>query len=293
MDNTVIIPHGLLDVATEHSLDFVCDHPAGRKQVALIMCFRSEAMVMTVRGMELARPGDCIVHSSDFRFFHYSVPGAERGFCNDWVMPEAGVAERWRERVGLPANELLATGIDNLLEPFLLEMRRDLELGGELLAAELEARLFLLLVAIRRAGDNYARLADSLSPSEQRHYPDFLQLRRRLREQCAEAFSLRRLSRSAGLSPERFAALFRRFFGCSPLAYQLDCRIETARRLLLSSSAGVAEVAAACGWNDPYYFSRIFKQRTGCAPSVFRRRLLGRSAGTPSEQFRLKRAGFD
>jgi transcriptional regulator GlxA family with amidase domain len=42
--------------------------------------------------------------------------------------------------------------------------------------------------------------------------------------------------------------------------------------MLRESSAGMAEVAQACGFYDQAHFSRVFSEATGCPPLSYRRR---------------------
>ena len=48
-----------------------------------------------------------------------------------------------------------------------------------------------------------------------------------------------------------------------------------ARELLLSSSRPLFEIAQECGFEDPLYFSRIFRRETGISPGGYRRGFTG------------------
>jgi two-component system response regulator YesN len=47
-------------------------------------------------------------------------------------------------------------------------------------------------------------------------------------------------------------------------------RIKQAKHLLSTTSLTVREVAFAVGYDDPNYFSRLFKEYTGYSPSAWR-----------------------
>jgi len=55
--------------------------------------------------------------------------------------------------------------------------------------------------------------------------------------------------------------------------FVIAARIDHARDLLALTPASIGEVAAAAGFSDIYYFSRLFKRRVGVSPSAFRRNL--------------------
>jgi AraC-like DNA-binding protein len=78
------------------------------------------------------------------------------------------------------------------------------------------------------------------------------------------------LAAHANLSPSHFFALFKQMTGCPPMDYFTKLRMRHACRLLDSTSARVKEVAAALGYDDPFYFSRVFKSVSAVAPVHYR-----------------------
>jgi AraC-like DNA-binding protein len=90
--------------------------------------------------------------------------------------------------------------------------------------------------------------------------------------------NLAAIAETVHLSPEHFHRLFREQFQTTPFEYHLRRRLAKAHRLLVEGALSVKEVAAACGYDDPYYFSRVFRQRHGCTPRDVR---LGKAAARP------------
>lgn len=80
------------------------------------------------------------------------------------------------------------------------------------------------------------------------------------------------LARAAGLSPAYFSRLFRAATGRDPQTFLIERRMQAAQRLLAETALPVAAVAARLGYADPYFFTRQFTARVGCAPRRFRRR---------------------
>ncbi|MEM9253359.1 MAG: AraC family transcriptional regulator [Planctomycetota bacterium] len=76
------------------------------------------------------------------------------------------------------------------------------------------------------------------------------------------------------LSPEYFHRLFEEATGKTPHAYMLARRMSLALRLLVRGNAPVAQVGEACGYANPYYFSRAFKRYFGASPRAARRGLM-------------------
>ncbi|MGE0450633.1 MAG: GlxA family transcriptional regulator [Vicinamibacterales bacterium] len=83
--------------------------------------------------------------------------------------------------------------------------------------------------------------------------------------------------------PER--TLKRRFKQATGLAlidYVQNLRIEEAKRLLESSDAAVDEICFSIGYEDPSFFRRLFRRRTGLAPARYRRLFQPIHRGTPA-----------
>jgi transcriptional regulator GlxA family with amidase domain len=78
------------------------------------------------------------------------------------------------------------------------------------------------------------------------------------------------LASQANVSPSHFFALFKQVTGCPPMDYFTRLRMRHAGELLGSTSASVKEVAAALGYDDPFYFSRVFKAFHHVPPSRYR-----------------------
>ena len=79
------------------------------------------------------------------------------------------------------------------------------------------------------------------------------------------------LSQIAKRSPSHFCHAFKRTFGQTPHAYVTSRRVDRAGELMLKSDALLTEIAYNCGFTDQAHLSKLFRQRTGQAPSVWRR----------------------
>jgi AraC-like DNA-binding protein len=81
--------------------------------------------------------------------------------------------------------------------------------------------------------------------------------------------SLDQLAREAGLTRFQTLRAFASATGFTPHAYLMQRRFDLARRLM-TTPAGLAEVAAASGYADQSHMTRDFKRRYGVTPAAYR-----------------------
>jgi len=86
-----------------------------------------------------------------------------------------------------------------------------------------------------------------------------------------QALNVRTLAAQANLSPSHYSALFKRQTGYAPIDYFTRLRMHRACQLLESSQHSIKAIAAMFGYEDPMYFSRVFKQVNEISPSEYRR----------------------
>jgi AraC family transcriptional regulator of arabinose operon len=91
-----------------------------------------------------------------------------------------------------------------------------------------------------------------------------------MRTRISEPVRLEEFAREAGLSVSHFSELFREQVHQSPLSYFTQLKIRAACRLLDLSGKSIKVVAVETGYNDPYYFSRVFKKIMGISPEKYR-----------------------
>jgi AraC-like DNA-binding protein len=97
----------------------------------------------------------------------------------------------------------------------------------------------------------------------------------------AEALKIIERESSVGLDPDDLASRlhvgystlrrrFRQVTGYSVKEYILRVQLKKAKELLAFTGRTVEDIAGEAGFADPYYFSRLFKEREGIPPTAFR-----------------------
>lgn len=97
---------------------------------------------------------------------------------------------------------------------------------------------------------------------------------RYLQEHLAEEISLSVLAEQFHLNPQYISQLFKSEIGVNFLTYLTNIRMEKAKKLLLSTSLSIAEVAEQSGYGDYRVFTKVFKKSEGITPSQYRRDFL-------------------
>ena len=92
-------------------------------------------------------------------------------------------------------------------------------------------------------------------------------------------------ARHMNVSTSKLFAQCKKLLGFSPNQYIKNVRLNYAMSLLESEAndLNIADIAYRCGFADPRYFSRIFKQANGCTPSEYAARFAGKEATTDGD----------
>jgi AraC-like DNA-binding protein len=97
---------------------------------------------------------------------------------------------------------------------------------------------------------------------------------RHIRDNLGSPLRIDGVARLANLSASYFSRAFKATMGCSYSEYVIHARLSLAKRLLLTTSKTISEIALACGLADQSHLTRQFKRAEGLPPRAWRRRLV-------------------
>ncbi|MGI2296246.1 ABC transporter substrate-binding protein [Paenibacillus sp. GXUN7292] len=84
-----------------------------------------------------------------------------------------------------------------------------------------------------------------------------------------EPITIDQLAHMAEVSSKYYVELFKKAYGKSAIEYVTEIRINQAKKLMAQSSAKLREIAHQVGYNDEFYFSRMFKKQVGVSPAFY------------------------
>ena len=179
-------------------------------------------------------------------------------------------AADWVEALGwsreLPV--LHVPGVEPMMEVFEDVYRHTLHgyPDADVLALTTEfGRLFGVVRMRLRARDLRARQTEDR----------ILEVLRLLREEPQRRWTVAQMARLARLSTPHFTELFRLQTGSPPLTFLIRLRLQLACSILEREEITIEETSRRVGYEDAYYFSRLFRKHLGVAPSRFREELRG------------------
>ncbi len=132
---------------------------------------------------------------------------------------------------------------------------------GMLTAAETCDALVRDMLALRQKIDPSMGRSDAEAIEHLRAYVD---------EHYGEDLSLSAMAERFCVSRFQISRLFKQSFGVNYQDYVLSVRMKAAARLLTHSNMRLYEISVAVGFDEPSYFSNVFKKTYGLSPRAYR-----------------------
>lgn len=165
---------------------------------------------------------------------------------------------------GFQNDPLLYTGISSRYEELFLSMIRELQIprpSSMELAALYLNQLFLILKRAKEEG-SFQKTEIQKEMEKAIHF---------FHENFSKNIEIEQYAREHHMSTCWFIRSFKKYIGMPPRKYLTSIRINKARELLESTDYSVGEIGCIVGYENPLYFSRIFKKQTGIAPLEYRK----------------------
>lgn len=185
-----------------------------------------------------------------------------------WVEFVGSKALALFERMGWRENEVIHQGMsmEGIISIFDLAFSDQTRFhSAEALSLSLEGRLRSLLSLLWDEKETQSH--PFLSAAKRTAY----EAKDELISHCSDSdLSIEEMAKKYGYNPAYFSRLFRHEIGISPAGFLTKVRLEKAMTLLRDDTLTIRQISSACGYRNPFAFSREFKKANGVSPLEFR-----------------------
>ncbi|WP_207534423.1 AraC family transcriptional regulator [Desertivirga arenae] len=91
-----------------------------------------------------------------------------------------------------------------------------------------------------------------------------------MKENLGKKLNVEEMAKLNNFSNSHFSNLFRKRTGMPPMDYFIHLKMQRACQLLYKNEFKIKDLAMQLGYEDPYYFSRIFRKCMGSSPEKYR-----------------------
>lgn len=189
-----------------------------------------------------------------------------------WIHFDGALSQAFIEQLALdPGSPLLPLGIHSrLVSDFeaLLDARQARHHLASYLHSANQLRQLMTHIALLRP----------LARQQQEESLDLERIHSLMQARLHEQIDVETLAAAVSLSKYHFIKKYKALTGTTPINHFIQLKIERACHLLDVTNKGIKEIAWAVGYEDAYYFSRIFRKMMGMSPRQYREIRLGRSS---------------
>lgn len=236
--------------------------PAGRPDYQLLYIASGKA-TFTFQGEAAEVPaGNMVVYEPHMpqQYAYYLEDRPEVYWLHFTGKDAAGLLEE----AGFTNSQVLYTGISSKYQELFLSIIRELQLprpcSDELSALSIR-QLLLLLKRLKMEG-NCRNTEIKKEMEEAIHY---------FHENFSKNIEIDTFAKKLHMSTCWFIRSFKQYAGMPPRQYITSIRINKAKELLESTDYTVSGIGAIVGYDNPLYFSRIFKKQAGISPAQYRK----------------------
>ena len=245
----------------ETAFPFTTDNREGRCDYYLMYIIEGELKFGIDDGECLVGKGNAIIFPPRFHY-KYTYSGNGKTLKYLWVHFTGSHVRSFLEGLELfPLSTPLNVGQDSHIAMGFQSLFDGFSKGGlfskQEIACELEHILITLAKAIHKDSVPQNPLARSLEYINSHFTSDI---------------SANELARIENLSVSRYNALFSKHMGMPPIRYVIKLRMANACELLENTDMSIRQIGILVGYEDPHFFSKLFKKHVGTSPLQYRQK---------------------
>lgn len=117
----------------------------------------------------------------------------------------------------------------------------------------------------------------TITAHQERLEPDVVhQIKQYIILHSQEDISLEMIAKRVDLSPFYISKVFKEQLGINYIDFLTECRIQKAKSMMSDPELSLKEITFEVGYNDPNYFSKVFKKVCGVSPTDYRKMMLSK-----------------
>ena len=231
----------------------------------LFLFFRTDFISWTKDGNRIGEAYSYILHPPHSKVFHTNTPEAKTGFTNDWVYLKGSYVDELVKKMNILTNVIVPTYDTNKIPDIIQQIGRELPTDYIYKDEYMCSLVTELFIELARNDEKQYVIHDKNA------YNAINKARDTMMDNYKNKWTLKSLAKLSGFSQSYFLSLYKSFYKKSPVDDLIDHRIVQAKLMLESNMMNINEIATECGFSTLYYFSRIFRQRTGLSPTEYKK----------------------
>lgn len=236
--------------------------PNGRYDYQLLYVASGKAWFTFETVPQEAPVGSMVIYPPGYKqqYIYYQKDRAEVY----WIHFTGHEAEKLLHTYDLPLHQIIQIGSSTQIQELFQTIIHELQVAGLYQEQLLQLKLQELFLLTRRlmsrkvsdAGQQQAIIEEAVRYFNENYY---------------HSIEIQEYARQQHISTCWFIRSFRQYMGMPPLKYLTTIRTNRAKELLEGTAYTISEIGAIVGYDNPLYFSRIFRSETGMSPKQYRR----------------------
>jgi len=245
----------------EHMPACIIDRPHGtRVRDYLFMLFYDQVVVGAGK-KNLPQPAETMMIWTPSRAQYYG--NREHPYNHTWMHCDGTIIRSLLRHNRLPLNKPFRLSDPAVMECHLLAVHRELTGHARPDAVIVRNLIENLLREIARIVNISPRMPDACPPA-------LLKVRHYIESEYDKCITLEQLADMAYMSVPHLCLQFKKHFKTSPIAYLIRQRMHQAAYFLQDKNLKISAVAHQVGYDDLFYFSKLFKKHYGSSPRALR-----------------------
>lgn len=228
------------------------EQPFVRKYICMQLAFKGEAVLKTEGKAYKLTPGTLFV---TLPYRQYEITES-KGFTFLYITFSGDGAMKLLNQFGINKDHAVYRNFEHLTDFWMTSIRR-VNPSNIVVLTESVLMYTLSFLGQQKSELHISREFDEILAYIRNNYAD-------------PELSVSKVADIFGFSKKYLSALFVKHMDIKFTDYLAKLRIERAVEMLKTEKMSVAELAAKCGYTDPFYFSKVFKSIMGVPPSKYR-----------------------